>query len=88
MLNQLMYSSTASSASVRVRQGPWSSASSVLNRPMVDSARALMPLCQARGFDVDEGLEDEGVDLAGDVALEASQDFSLRLSPKLVRRAA
>ena len=34
-----------------------------------------MPLYQASGFGVDEGVEDEGVDLARDVALEASDDL-------------
>ena len=63
------------------RQGPRRRITSVLNRPMTVSARALMLLCRSSSF---RGrlprLAKVGKDLPCDVALEAAHDLRLRLS--------
>ncbi len=75
VLYQPMYSTTASSSWLRVRQTR-SAISSVLKLSTNDSASALMLLCQVGCRGGGEIGEDEPVDAAGEVSLEAAEDLS------------
>src|SRR6478609_9517396 len=80
-LNQSTHSRVANSTASAWRQGPRRRITSVLNRPMTVSARALMLLCRSSSFRYRlPRLAKVGKDLPCDVALEAAHDLRLRLS--------
>src|SRR3954452_16570280 len=81
LLNQSTHSRVANSTASKLRQGPPRWITSVLNKPMTVSARALMLLCRSSSFRCWlPRLAKMGEDLPCDIALEAAHDLRLRLS--------
>ncbi len=72
---QPMYSTTASSSWVRLRQTR-SAISSVLKLSRNESARAVMLLCQVECGRGGEVGDDEAVEPAGEVSFEAAEDLA------------
>jgi hypothetical protein len=84
LLYQSTHSRVASSTPSGPRQGPLRRISSVLNKPMIDSARALMLLQLSSGqLEVLPGLAEGsqvGPDFAGQEALQAADDLGFGLA--------